>query len=115
MERIRGLTGRKQSYERIQADEDSGYGTPETRPLTLEDDEDEDEDVLAAEVRDAPEEPFEWVVYGVFFLLGIAMLWAWYVIHVQESGYSRSLMLVGTCSLQQGRIFRSASRRTIGC
>lgn len=76
MERIRNLMGRKQSYERIEADRDSGYGASETRPLTLDDDEDEDEE-LAHEVRGVAEEPFEWVVYGVFFLLGVAMLWAW--------------------------------------
>lgn len=78
MERVRTLTGRKQSYERLEADADSGYGASETRPLTLDDDEEEDAE-LAREMRDVVEAPFEWIVYGVFFLLGVAMLWAWYV------------------------------------
>jgi hypothetical protein len=81
MERIRNLTGRKQSYERLDVDRDSGYGASETRPLTLQDEEEEDDDdgELEREVRGAVEDeaPFEWVVYGVFFLLGVAMLWAW--------------------------------------
>jgi hypothetical protein len=80
MERIRNLTGRKQSYERLDVDRDSGYGASETRPLTLEEDEDGDEDEdagLHRGVRDVGEQPFEWIVYGVFFLLGVAMLWAW--------------------------------------
>jgi hypothetical protein len=77
MERIRNLTGRKQSYERIESGQVNGYGGSETRPLTLNDDEEEDED-LARENRDVAEEPFEWAVYAVFFIMGVSMLWAWY-------------------------------------
>lgn len=89
MERIRGLTGRKQSYERIEPDQDSGYGASETRPLTLNDDEEED-GILARERRDVAEEPFEWAVYAVFFLMGVSMLWAWYVVQLQDTLNIRS-------------------------
>ena len=78
MERIRNLTGRKQSYERLSEDADDGYGTGETRPLTLGEDEDEEgREEGTYEAREMTEEPFEWLIYGVFFLLGVAMLWAW--------------------------------------
>jgi len=72
MERIRNLATRKQSYERIDRDEGE---VPETRPLTLGDDDYEDGEGEVREPKD--EEPFEWMIYGVFFLLGVAMLWAW--------------------------------------
>jgi equilibrative nucleoside transporter 1/2/3 len=29
---------------------------------------------------DAEEQVFSWTDYGVFMLLGVAMLWAWYVL-----------------------------------
>lgn len=31
------------------------------------------------------EQPFSWIDYSVFLLLGVAMLWAWWVQHVLRS------------------------------
>ncbi|KIW02101.1 uncharacterized protein PV09_06591 [Verruconis gallopava] len=81
MERIRNLTGRKQSYERLREDADREFCASETQPLTLPNDDDEeaeyeDQDARVMERR-LSEAPFQWFVYGVFFLLGVAMLWAW--------------------------------------
>lgn len=73
MERIRNFVARKQSYERIGEDRDGGPDVSETRPLRSGEDEDaEDEASVQKE-----EEPFQWIIYGMFFLLGVAMLWAW--------------------------------------
>ena len=37
---------------------------------------DNDDETLASTHEDAP---FSWLEYSVFLLLGVAMLWAWYV------------------------------------
>ncbi|KAF2836731.1 hypothetical protein M501DRAFT_959376 [Patellaria atrata CBS 101060] len=55
MERIRNLLQRRQSYEVL----DGGSETPDGE--RIEDD----------------RERFSWIDYSIFFLLGIAMLWAW--------------------------------------
>jgi len=74
MERIRNLGQRKQSYERL--DTDSGFGEEESRPLTLAEDDEYDEDGGEQDmVEELPQ--FSWMIYAVFFLLGMAMLWAW--------------------------------------
>lgn len=38
-----------------------------------------DEDVLRPEInpREQQQEPFSWLEYSIFLLLGVAMLWAW--------------------------------------
>jgi equilibrative nucleoside transporter 1/2/3 len=77
MDRIRRLGQRKQSYERL--DTDSGYSEAESRPLTLGDDDGNDRD--GGEHISREELPkFSWITYAVFWLLGVAMLWAWYVL-----------------------------------
>lgn len=40
-------------------------------------DQDDDQDTTINQNR--AETPFSWIDYGVFLLLGISMLWAWYV------------------------------------
>lgn len=73
MERLRDSRQRKQSYGSL--DNDSGFGESESRPLTLSD---EDEDGHGVHPDDAEEaDTFSWITYAVFFLLGMAMLWAW--------------------------------------
>lgn len=76
MERIRKLGQRKQSYEPL--DNDSGFTDSESRPLTLADEDEEGHDMHLDDeevVEDVAQ--FSWITYGVFFLLGMAMLWAW--------------------------------------
>jgi equilibrative nucleoside transporter 1/2/3 len=49
-------------------------------------------------VPDPPiEEPFSWFEYSIFLLLGVAMLWAWYVLQPlwRESAAN---FQIGTCS-----------------
>jgi len=77
MERIRNLGQRKQSYEPL--DNDSGFSESESRPLTLADEDEEGHDIHPDGGDDEVEEvaEFSWVIYAVFFLLGMAMLWAW--------------------------------------
>jgi equilibrative nucleoside transporter 1/2/3 len=69
MGRIRDLLNKpvdEQEYSHL--DEDPEYEDDDVRRpvLILPDDE-------------YPEEPFSWFEYCIFFLLGISMLWAWYV------------------------------------
>lgn len=47
-------------------------------PLVSREDED-GERRGSVQSHGAPETPFDWLEYMVFLLLGIAMLWAWYV------------------------------------
>jgi equilibrative nucleoside transporter 1/2/3 len=42
-------------------------------------------------------EPFSWFEYSIFLLLGIAMLWAWYVAPGSRKS-CRSDFCIGTCS-----------------
>jgi equilibrative nucleoside transporter 1/2/3 len=55
----------------------------EYEPLDDDSSEYEDDDVRRAVLivpdDEYPEEPFSWFEYCIFFLLGISMLWAWYV------------------------------------
>jgi hypothetical protein len=39
-------------------------------------------------LEDRPKKPFSWLEYGIFLLLGVSMLWAWYVslVPVDDSG-----------------------------
>jgi len=74
MDRIRKLGQRKQSYEAI--DTDSGLSESESRPLTLAEDYDDDREEGEQEQYEKHPE-FSWLAYAVFFLLGMAMLWAW--------------------------------------
>lgn len=76
MERIRNIGQRKQSYEAL--DNDSGFSESESRPLTLADEDEEGHDIHPDDEEEMEEETaFSWVTYAVFFLLGMAMLWAW--------------------------------------
>jgi len=51
-------------------------------------------------VPDPPiEEPFSWFEYSIFLLLGVAMLWAWYVLQPLFGGEgSAANFQIGTCS-----------------
>lgn len=51
--------------------------TPEYEPLT-EDPESHREESSSQEAADVV--PFSWMEYGIFTLLGVAMLWAWCVV-----------------------------------
>lgn len=64
MDRIRNALKPKQAYE----------------PLLAQDDQDDEGGTEYEDEGDAVEElPFSWVEYSIFLLLGVAMLWAWYV------------------------------------
>lgn len=65
MDRIRKLVAPRASYEPLRNDE-SNIGRREGARMTAEGDE-------------RPKTPFSWMTYSVFVLLGVAMLWAWYV------------------------------------
>ena len=43
------------------------------------------------------EEPFSWWEYSIFVLLGVAMLWAWYVVKLPISTVSANYR-IGICS-----------------
>lgn len=61
MDRLRSI------FQKREADEQ------EYRPLY------EDSVALGQESDDEHETPFSWVEYGIFVVLGVAMLWAWYI------------------------------------
>lgn len=71
MERLRRLLGdppvREQEYERVAEGEPPASDDPD-----------------AGARHDSydrhGETPFSWLEYGIFALLGVAMLWAWYVV-----------------------------------
>ena len=48
------------------------------------------------------QDEFSWIEYSVFLLLGMAMLWAWFVLSHNASSYGPliSVFLLGICSLQ---------------
>ncbi|KAL9112571.1 MAG: hypothetical protein Q9227_003142 [Pyrenula ochraceoflavens] len=69
MDRLRNLFSRKQQYEPL---ENGDAGTSED---TIQ--EEEDEISQTASVAGTEEKTFSWIEYGIFCLLGIAMLWAW--------------------------------------
>lgn len=43
------------------------------------------------------EQPFSWWEYSIFVLLGVAMLWAWYVVNLPDSTVSAKYC-IGICS-----------------
>lgn len=49
----------------------------EYEQLVGRDDEGGVDDITLQEALALEEKPFSWVEYGVFLILGIAMLWAW--------------------------------------
>lgn len=59
MNRVRELFQRDQPYEPLEG----GSETPEGARIEPEED----------------KETFSWLNYSIFLLLGVAMLWAWYV------------------------------------
>jgi hypothetical protein len=83
MERIKQLFGEitsKATYKPL--DEDVG---PEGQALMNGRPDDEDHSLTADdEVHVHAEAPFSWTHYAVFMLLGVAMLWAWYVFPIDR-------------------------------
>lgn len=70
------------------------FTAPDTEPAyepveSNIDSEDEDVERPVYYLPEAHEEPFSWLEYSIFLLLGIAMLWAWWVV---------SLCLLMVCS-----------------
>ena len=72
MDRIRALWGGTTPYKPIEED-----GSHESEAL-MRDGRDEEVQTPRSEADHAHvEQPFSWIYYGVFMLLGVAMLWAW--------------------------------------
>jgi len=70
----------EQDYESLATDV-TGYDEDVVRPVVvLPDDEYEDEG-----------EPFSWFEYSIFLLLGVAMLWAWYLTVLWTEKYSANI------------------------
>lgn len=65
MDRIRTLVAPRASYEPLHNDESNVGRGGDAR--------------VSAEGEERPKAPFSWMTYSVFVLLGVAMLWAWYV------------------------------------
>lgn len=63
--------------------------------------------------------PFSWMEYGIFALLGVAMLWAWYgydnLFSQPGMPFTDSLVLLGTCSSRPLRTFKGDFRQMSGC
>ena len=57
--------------------------------------------------------PFSWIEYSIFALIGVAMLWAWYV-PAQTLVGQYSNKPLGTCSSRPLPTSRFASSRTRG-
>ena len=51
---------------------------PQTYDAIREDNMDEDE----ADTKHLADVPYTWIDYSIFLLIGIAMLWAWYVTYL---------------------------------
>jgi hypothetical protein len=64
MDRIRGLVGSRVAYEPLENEVDPLVDVGEGRKQEF---------------------GFSWLVYSIFLLLGIAMLWAWYVFPVRHA------------------------------
>lgn len=75
MDRLRSL------FRKTEVDEQ------EYRPLY------EEAVALGPEIDDENESPFSWLEYGIFVVLGIAMLWAWYVAYSPPSCAACVLMI----------------------
>lgn len=71
------------------------------------------EGTTSAEGED--EVPFSWVEYGIFALLGVAMLWAWYVLRPNSHMLLAHTICLGTCSSPPLLIFKPDFKRTNGC
>lgn len=41
-------------------------------------------DAEGERIDDFKKEPFSWLEYSIFLLLGVAMLWAWYVFTMES-------------------------------
>lgn len=67
MDKVRSLFRRQPRYEPV-----------ENGDRSFSEDVDEDGLSQASSTTERDEKPFLWIEYSVFFLLGIAMLWAWY-------------------------------------
>lgn len=86
MDRVRRLLQHDQPYEPLEG----GSETPDGARI------DEEED----------KEPFSWTDYSIFLLLGVAMLWAWYVSHTQTLGRTQ-LTTTRSMFLTAGPYFQS--------
>lgn len=71
MDRIRSMFRPKPDYEPLLHNDTGGDDESVQDGLDVNGDGDGD--------GTASESPFSWIEYMIFFLLGIAMLWAWYV------------------------------------
>jgi cytoskeletal protein RodZ len=72
MDRIRRLFGQA-VYEPLENDEVHNVNTYEDGDASV---------MVDGEEQQLPQKkiaPFSWMAYSVFLLLGVAMLWAWYV------------------------------------
>lgn len=106
MERIRRTLRPARGYQPI----DQGLVTGQSPQHGLTDDEHREE------------KPFLWIEYWIFMLLGLAMLWAWYVSlpfrndgpTIREAMAGLKLTDAGICSSQLRRTFNSASLLTNG-
>lgn len=89
MDTLRGLLGKPQEQRDV--------STGEYDPLVSHEDED-GERRGSVQSHGAAETPFYWLEYMVFLLLGIAMLWAWYVAIHAFYFDSKLTETTGTCS-----------------
>ena len=55
------------------------YATLDAHAEEDDEAEDGDNDVEGSQEEQNPGSPFSWLEYAIFVLLGMAMLWAWYV------------------------------------
>lgn len=67
MDRVRQIFERENSrasYERLEGGSEGVDGVP---------------------IEQSEDQPFSWVDYSIFVLLGVAMLWAWYTTNLQRT------------------------------
>jgi equilibrative nucleoside transporter 1/2/3 len=64
--------------DRLRATLGKAVNGDEYQQLVVQDEEDvRSSDITLQEALALEETPFSWIEYGVFLVLGIAMLWAW--------------------------------------
>lgn len=68
-----------------------------------------DENVCVSE--DEHDVPFSWLEYAVFMLLGVAMLWAWFVLPSPTTQLPKSTNMIKEYVLGSGTIFPETLRR----
>lgn len=87
------------NFFRRSARPDSAARTTEYAPLSGQDGiSDIDASTLAdVEESRSPAVPFSWFEYGVFFYLGMAMLWSWCVTSSLFQEKQNANITIGTC------------------